>query len=200
MREKLLGTKDLKLDKTIEILKTNQAFQFQVKDTVSVTLDKPVTVNKIRQRVADQKESRKGSRNRDQRQSRPSHKPDQQTTGSTGQNPCKFCGKKYEFKRELCPAADKEYHKCKKKEHFATVCLSGKKALHNLGEEESYSEKESYAVSEKTVQSITTVKRSMQVLVTCTVNRQHQVTFEIDTGASCNVLPFSEYACKSHWR
>ena len=32
-----------------------------------------------------------------------------------------------------------------------------------------------------------------QVFVTCTVNRQHQVTFEIDTGASCNVLPFCEY-------
>ena len=65
------------------------------------------------------------------------------------------------------------------------MCQSGK----------SYSEEESYAVSEKTAHAISTVKRSKsdQVLVTCTVNRQHQVTFEIDTGASCNILPFSDY-------
>ena len=30
VREKLLGSKDLKLDKMIEILKTNQALQFRV--------------------------------------------------------------------------------------------------------------------------------------------------------------------------
>ena len=30
-------------------------------------------------------------------------------------------------------------------------------------------------------------------LVTCTVNEQHKVVFEIDTGATCNILPFSDY-------
>ena len=52
-----------------------------------------------------------------------------------------------------------------------------------------------YAVSEETARAISTVKKSKSdlVLVTCTINRQHQVTFEIDTGASCNVLPFSDY-------
>ena len=74
---------------------------------------------------------------------------------------------------------------------FATVCQSGKKPVHTLEEEESYSEEESYAVSEETAHAISTVKKSKSdlVLVTCTINRQHQVTFEIDTGASCNVLP-----------
>ena len=32
-----------------------------------------------------------------------------------------------------------------------------------------------------------------QVLVTLRINNQHNVMFEIDTGASCNILPFSEY-------
>jgi len=31
------------------------------------------------------------------------------------------------------------------------------------------------------------------VLVTCEVNQKHNLTFEIDTGASCNILPFAEY-------
>ena len=43
----------------IEILKTNQALQFRVKDMASVTLDKPVNVNKIRQKDTNQKEKGK---------------------------------------------------------------------------------------------------------------------------------------------
>lgn len=78
------------------------------------------------------------------------------------------------------------------KGHFATVCQSAKKSLHTLGDEESFSEEESYDIVEETAHAISTVK-SDQVLVTCTINKHHQVTFEIDTGASCNVLPFSDY-------
>ena len=138
----MLGTKELDLSKTIEILKTNQALQFRVKDMASVTLDEPANVNRIRQKDTSQKESRKKGKNRYPRQSRPSPNPaaDQQTTGSTSHKTCKFCGKKHEF---ICPAIDKECHKCKKKGHFATVCQSGKKPVHTLEEEESYSEEES---------------------------------------------------------
>ena len=34
---------------------------------------------------------------------------------------------------------------------------------------------------------------SQPALVTCTVNERHKVTFEIDTGASCNILPLADY-------
>ena len=89
---------------------------------------------------------------------------------------------------------DKECHKCKKKGHFATVCQSGKKPLHTLGDEQSVSEEECYDVSEEEAHAVTKMgKKSDQVLITCLVNKQHEVTFEIDTGASCNVLPFSDY-------
>ena len=37
VREKLLGMKDLRIDKTIEILKTNLALQFRARDMASVT-------------------------------------------------------------------------------------------------------------------------------------------------------------------
>ena len=30
-------------------------------------------------------------------------------------------------------------------------------------------------------------------LVTCTVNERHKVVFEIDAGATCNILSFSDY-------
>ena len=120
---------------------------------------------------------------------------DQQIPGTTNHKSCKFCGKKHEFKRSLCPAADKECHKFKKKGHFATVCQSAKKPLHTLGDEKSFSEEDNYDITDEKPHAISTAEQSNsdQVLVTCTVNKQHQVTFEIDTDASCNILSFHDY-------
>ena len=169
VREKLLGTKDLRLSKTIEILKTSQALKYRVKDMASVTSDEPViNVNKVkrgnRQAVRDKdSESRKRGPNRDQKQLKSGHKRDRETTNSTNSKPCKFCGKKHEFKRDLCPATDKECHKCKKKGHFAAVCHSAKKPVYTLGEDESFSEEESYAVCEEKTHAISTVKSPNQI-------------------------------------
>ena len=50
VKEKLLDTKDLRLSKTIEILKTNQALKFQVEDMASVASDEPViNINKVKE-------------------------------------------------------------------------------------------------------------------------------------------------------
>ena len=42
VREKLHSMKDLRLNKTIETLKTNLALQFRVRDMASVTQDEPI--------------------------------------------------------------------------------------------------------------------------------------------------------------
>ena len=97
----------------------------------------------------------------------------------------KFCGQKHDFKRGLCPAAEKKCKKCGKKGHYAKVYLSTK-TVHIT--EEEFSEEETYYV-------ISAVKGSSvtQAMATCGVNNQHDVAFEIDTWASCNILPLSEY-------
>ena len=132
---------------------------------------------------------------RDQKLSKFGSRPDQQIPSTTNRKSCKFCGKKHEFKRNLCPAADKEYRKCKEKGHFANVCQSAKKPLHTLEDEESFSEEDNYDITDEKPHAISTAEQSNsdQVLVTCTVNTQHQVTFEIDTGTSCSILPFHDY-------
>ena len=81
------------------------------------------------------------------------------------------------------------------KGHFAIVCQSAKKPMYTLGDEESFSEEESYDITDEKAYAISTAKQSNedQVLVTCTVNKQHQVTFKVDTGASCNVLLLRDY-------
>ena len=67
--------------------------------------------------------------------------------------------------------------------------------MYTLGDEESFIEEKSYDITAKKAHGISTAKQSNgdQVLVTCTVNKQHQVTFKIDTGASCNVLLLNDY-------
>ena len=73
------------------------------------------------------------------------------------------------------------------KGHFATVCQLGKKPLLTLGDDENDSEEECYDVSEGEEHVVSSTDKKS---ATCLVNRQHKVTFEIDTGAPCNVYLF----------
>ena len=118
----------------------------------------------------------------------PQHKKvTQQQTGSRmdkGHKSCKFCGRRHEFSREACPAADKVCYKCNKRDHFAGLCRAPRI---NHTEEAGSDDEEVFFVN--------TIKDSgnQPAVVTCTVNERHKVVFEIDTGASCNILPFSDY-------
>lgn len=41
-------------------------------------------------------------------------------------NECKYCGRKHEASRSMCPASGQTCDTCKKKGHFAAKCLSTK--------------------------------------------------------------------------
>ena len=71
-----------------------------------------------------------------------------------------------------------------KRGHFARQCRSSK--AHYVEDENSEDEEAFFIHAVKTT-------ASQPALVTCTVNDSHKVTFKINTGASCNVLPLSDY-------
>ena len=102
----------------------------------------------------------------------------------SSQKPCRYCGRRHAFRKEACPAYDKECLICKKQGHFARQCRSSK--AHYVDNENS-DDKEAFFIH--AIRS----PASQPALVTCTVNNRHKVTFEIDTGASCNILPISDY-------
>ena len=111
----------------------------------------------------------------------------QQQTGTRTDKlhkPCRYCGRRHEFTREACPAIDKLCYKCNKKGHFARQCRSPR--VHHT--EEGVSDDEE-------VFFINAVRSSVNqpAVVTCIVNDRHKVVFEIDTGASCNILPLTDY-------
>src|SRR6218665_1896078 len=51
-------------------------------------------------------------------------RPTASTPSKVSLNRCKYCGGTHEPRRELCPAYGQRCHRCSKKSHFGSVCLS----------------------------------------------------------------------------
>ena len=86
--------------------------------------------------------------------------------------------------REGCALPQIKMQEMWEKRHLKKMCQSTK-FVHTI--ESSPSEEETFSIS--------TVKKSPSTPtpITFKVNQQHTITFEIDTGASCNILPLSDY-------
>jgi len=181
VREKLLGIKNLMLAVAIETLRTSQAIRQRMKEMGSLATGES---NSLRDNVNIVK-LKKGKGTKDLLKPPRSIRDPKDQKAGTGlpavTKECKFCGKQHEFKRGVCPASDKICKNCGKKGHFKKMRQS-KKLVHVP--EESFSEDETFGIDSVKKHSGT------PVLVTCEVNQKHDVTFEIDTGASCNILPF----------
>ena len=101
---------------------------------------------------------------------------------------CKFCGRKHQRKKEECPAWGKTCSKCKKNNHFAVKCRTTQDKVNQLGDEPDDETEWLNVVKDKRF-----AKR-----IECKMLMTHDgstVSFQIDTGASVNVLP-KKYADK----
>ena len=119
---------------------------------------------------------------------------------------CKYCGWRHERKKEECPAFGKTCHSCGGKDHFSNVCQqqiqSGNKAssrsnlqqnklrVHELHEDApTSSEDELWALS--FVEEVHSVSDKKKRIYAAMEIGKKTVEMQIDTGASCNVLPCS---------
>ena len=87
---------------------------------------------------------------------------------------CKFCGTVHEMKKSACPAVGKKCTRCGKG-HFAKKCES--RSVNHVQDCEIYSQTPS----------------STSAYVTVCLNNNAEVQLQIDTGASCNILPKRDY-------
>ena len=120
---------------------------------------------------------------------------------------CKYCGLRYERKKEECPAFGKTCHSCRGKDHFSNVCQQqiqpGNKAssrskltrskklrVHELHEDAPTSSKdELWALSfAEEVYSVSDNKK--RIYAAMEIGKK-TVEMQKDTGASCNILPRS---------
>ena len=90
---------------------------------------------------------------------------------------CKFCGYDHQPDRKMCPAWRKKCKRCKEKNHFAKKCK--KVPVHNIESEEELEE-----ISVVRVQALRGRAVYARMLV-----RQQPVQFQVDCGASANILP-----------
>jgi transposase InsO family protein len=184
-RSDLFKERGLTLQKTIDICRTVECALTQHKAL------KPATdsVNKV---------SSNSTRHKSHKQKKPwKGKTSVKTSVTPTEKQCKFCGRVHLMKKEMCPAWGKTCDTCNGKNHFASKCpttsenkrkreRSGK--VHGVAEvDDDDSEVEwLYAVEPEGADKSKQLKCKLIVGGQC-------VTFQIDTGASVNILP-AKYA------
>ena len=135
------------------------------------------------------------------------------------QRKCKYCGKDHQWGRDYCPAYGKQCKECLKMHHFSRMCKSSSKrkpkgAVRKLHVIESQTETDTdsdefdshdeYVVSIMTltpqteevnaIRNSTTYERKLYTVMK--VGRK-LVKFQIDMGATCNVLKQSDLPQKA---
>ena len=115
---------------------------------------------------------------------------------------CKFCGKRHMKRREECPAWGKNCNKCGEKNHFAAKCSlkqsrrqrakpfkqKKKKQQVSAMSDDSSSEEYLLTVNSESVDSVESQKLYARMVI-----NGHDVRFQLDSGATVNILPIRDY-------
>ena len=127
------------------------------------------------------------------------------TTGDTRCfiSDCKFCGRSHKRNKESCPAFGRYCSGCGKRNHFVEKCslkkspgmrdTFSKAKIHAVKEENTSSDDEILIVeiSPKNNLAINAVSQSPpnNKIFASMIIKGRQISFQIDSGATCNVLP-----------
>ena len=112
---------------------------------------------------------------------------------------CKFCNRTHPRKKELCPAWQQKCNECGKLNHFAAVCKSQRASkqqqVRNVEEERreaSDEDSDGYLFSVETVSSLQ-AKSTGKKIYACMRLKELTVKFQLDCGATVNILPADIY-------
>ena len=102
---------------------------------------------------------------------------------------CFYCGRKHVRNKFDCPAFGKKCTKCGYRNHFEVVCQRDSKRVDQVEHEQVESEEEYEDV--RKVVKVDRVGQSIiaKMLLGGSRERQQEVPFEVDCGASCDILP-----------
>ena len=101
---------------------------------------------------------------------------------------CMFCGRTHVLDKQHCPAFGKECMKCHRPNHFAEVCKQNKQQAKNPAKVNT--------VDMAKDECVLVVDQQNSYSRTVTANMvigKERVNFQLDSGATVNVLPESEY-------
>ena len=173
-RKRLLQESELTLNRCIDICRANESTAIQLK---AIGNEEDVNVVK--------KKSVHGSKGAQKRVSKDID--------------CKYCGRKHIGKKEDCPAWGKSCSKCGMQNHFAVECRSEAKrqTFHAVYEDNVPEVFDDYSSAEEYIFAVETDKQenvqyNKKLFATMIINSK-QVQFQLDTGATVNVLSVQEY-------
>ena len=185
-RGRLFREKDCDLRKAIEALRVSEVTRYQLKDIGDEDL--PHTVNAVRQQ-GDKRDAQTGEKRK-------------QLTGIHKR--CTRCGKTHPPDHTKCPALGKQCNSCGKLNHFQSVCrtknrLSFNTPVSKVSQVIDSSDSEDCVFAIEHVGAIChTHKDQYFVPLTFTHNgRSTIVRCQLDTGATCNVMSYSDL-CAVH--
>lgn len=105
---------------------------------------------------------------------------------------CKFCGRAHRFEKGKCPAWGAKCTKCGGRNHFKAQCTTPPKKINSLVDESSDDSDVEYitsiVVQPETVHTITQATYPKEIYTEMVVDKRH-VKFQVDSGASVNVIP-----------
>ena len=176
MRERMMATHDLTLNKAVDICKAMEAANCQMtalrKDTVHRVTGRNVTKGQSTQKFVKQSKAKKMTGK----------------SSAVGERKCKFCCRAHVMKKENCPAWGKKCKACHQSNHFKGSVLCKAKDVHAVGEEEEdLSSAES--VSFVTVQNVNAVSADKQPIICNMIVNDRSVAFQVDCGATVCLLP-----------
>ena len=171
-RKKLLQTRDLTLNKAIDICRSSEAASKQLK-----AMTTPDEINAVGRRPR--------ARSPSQPRYTQSRRRDYRSPSGDNNRRCKFCDRNHPPSKELCKAFGATCNVCNKKNHFAAVCKFRKpKKVCTLSEEERLeADDEEFLLSLRTGDD----KRCYANIL---ING-HEAKFLLDTGSTANVIPVS---------
>ena len=170
-RSDMFKERGLTLTKAIDVCRTAESASNQTKAI------KPDAVNKVSTKSVRAKQRNKAKKSVASAADSP--------TEPTGARKCKFCGRTHIMKKEKCPAWGKMCEKCGENNHFALKCPKNRKAkgrrVHNVDELSSDESDDDW---------IFAVNSDKSRQLKCKLNVGNEVVvFQVDTGASVNILP-----------
>jgi len=132
----------------------------------------------------------------------PSSRRDDKSKKSRAGKPktCKFCGKAHPFEKGECPAWGAKYTKYGGRNHFATTCTTPTRKVHNRRDESSDDSDVEYITSfvaqPEMIHAVTQEHDYPKAIYTEMFVDKTEVKFQVDSGASVNVIPVSFVADK----
>ncbi|XP_060070555.1 uncharacterized protein K02A2.6-like [Ylistrum balloti] len=183
LRERLLRTADLTLDKAEALCRTSEI----TKQSVN-TLDGAMATVSVHKVTQHKKKSNVTT-------------PVKRQQGQ----PCKFCGRLHEHKKEKCPAYGQSCRKCNSPNHFEIKCDELRKQRHssskttnhvanktkpkvNYVSDNSRHEEDYFELHTLTEENVHTVNVSRELRATLDIGGK-QTLFQLDSGATCNIIP-----------